>query len=173
LKSCHLAFFRASGLDVPAVIAGLENASVLCVGESQDFLNHGGMINLTLEDRKIRFELNAAAIERAHIRYGEARGTALAKTAQESGFESKGPRAVKISTPPEYPAIARQMNLHGLVQLEVTIKAAGSVKEVRVVGGHPLLADAAVRSVKQWQFEPAGRETMEVVRVNFEPNDEH
>src|SRR5947208_9258858 len=32
LKSCHLVFFRASAHDVPATIAGLEKASVLCVG---------------------------------------------------------------------------------------------------------------------------------------------
>ncbi|PYV47427.1 MAG: energy transducer TonB, partial [Acidobacteria bacterium] len=52
--------------------------------------------------------------------------------------------------------------------LEVTVKPDGSVKDVRVIGGHPLLADAAVRSVKQWRYEPSGRETTEVVKVNFE-----
>ena len=60
------------------------------------------------------------------------------------------------------------MNLRGSVQLEVTVKPDGRVKDVRVVGGHPLLADAAVRSVKQWRYEPSGRETTEVVKVNFE-----
>src|SRR5437879_5179394 len=67
LKSCHLVFLRASAHDVPATIAGLEKASVLCVGESKDFLNQGGMINFVLEGQKIRFELNSAAIEQAHI----------------------------------------------------------------------------------------------------------
>ncbi len=170
LKSCHLAFFRASARDVPAAIAGLENASVLCVGENKDFLNQGGMINLILEDRKVRFELNSAAIEQAHIGYGGPGATALAQAGVESNAESKGARAVKISTTPEYPAIARQMKLRGSVQLGITIKADGSVKDVHVIGGHPVLADAAVKSVGQWRFEPGARETTELLKVSFEPN---
>jgi TonB family protein len=170
LKSCHVVFFRASAHNVSAAIAGLEKASVLCVGENKDFLKQGGMINLIVNNRKVRFELNSAAIEQAHIEYREQGATALAKAGAESNAESKGARALKISTTPEYPAIARQMNLRGSVQLEVTIKADGSVKDVHVIGGHPLLANAAARSVKQWRFEPGGKETTELLKVNFEPN---
>ena len=86
------------------------------------------MINLILEDRKIRFELNSAAIEQAHIGYGGPGAMTLAKADAESNVESKGARAVKIRTPPEYLAIARQMNLRDSVQLEVIIKADGSVR---------------------------------------------
>jgi TonB family protein len=64
--------------------------------------------------------------------------------------------------------MAKTMNLRGSVQLEVTVKADGSVKDVHVIGGHPLLADAAVRSIRQWRYEPAGRETVEVIKINFE-----
>ena len=167
LKSCHLVFFRASAHDVPAAIAALEKASVLCVGESKDFLNLGDMINLILEDRRVRFELNSAAIEQAHIGYREQGATALAKAGAESNLESTAARAVKIRTPPEYPAIARQMNLRGSVQLEVIIKADGSVKEVHVIGGHPLLANAATISVKQWPFEAGEKQTTEVLKVSF------
>jgi len=62
------------------------------------------------------------------------------------------------------------MKLRGSVQLEITIKADGSVKDVHVIGGHPVLADAAVRSVRQWRFEPGARETTELLKVSFEPN---
>jgi TonB family protein len=62
------------------------------------------------------------------------------------------------------------MNLTGSVQMEVTIKADGSVKDVQVIGGHPLLANAAARSVKQWRFEPGEKETTELLKVSFEPN---
>ncbi len=167
LKSCHLVFFRASAHDVPAAIAALEKASVLSVGENKDFLHQGGMINLVLEDRKVRFELNSVAIEQAHIGYREQGATVLAKEGAESNLESKVARAVKIRTPPEYPAIARQMNLRGSVQLEVTIKADGSVKDVHVIGGHPLLANAAAISVKQWRFEAGEKQTTEVLKVSF------
>jgi len=41
--------------------------------------------------------------------------------------------------------------------------------EVKVIGGHPLLADALVKAVKQWQYEPAATDSQVVVRFVFEP----
>jgi TonB family protein len=59
------------------------------------------------------------------------------------------------------------MNFKGAVQLEATVMADGKVKAVRVLGGHPLLAEAAVQAVLQWRYEPAGKESVEVVKINF------
>jgi len=61
------------------------------------------------------------------------------------------------------------MNLRGTVRLEALVRADGSVKEVHVVGGHPILAEAAVRAVMQWRYEAAPKESTEVVKVNFGP----
>ena len=140
---------------------------MLSVGEDKEFLSQGGMINLSVEGGDVRFELNSAAIERANIRYGR-QDSPSSRGDQETSLPNKTARALKISSQPLYPGIAKTMNLRGSVQLEVTVKPDGSVKDVRVIGGHPLLADAAVRSVKQWRYEPSGRETTEVVKVNFE-----
>jgi len=41
------------------------------------------------------------------------------------------------------------------------------VKGVRVIGGHPVLAEAAMAAVMKWRFEAAAKETTESVRVNF------
>jgi len=61
---------------------------------------------------------------------------------------------VKRSAPP-YPQVARQMRISGNVSLEVTVSADGKVEKVKVVDGHPLLADSAINSVKSWGFRPA------------------
>jgi len=167
LKSCHVAFIRVANGNARAALAQLENTNVLSVGEDKEFLSQGGMINLTLERGGVSFELNSAAIERAAIRY-RGQDSPTSRGGQETKLQNKTARALKISSQPLYPAIAKTMNLRGSVQLEVTVKPDGSVKEVRVIGGHPLLADAAVKSVKQWRYEPSGRETTEVVKVNFE-----
>jgi len=41
--------------------------------------------------------------------------------------------------------------------------------KVTILGGHPLLADALARAVKQWKYQPAPKETMEVVKFSFAP----
>jgi TonB family protein len=55
------------------------------------------------------------------------------------------------------------------VQVEALVNADGTVREVRVVGGHPLLAEALVRAVKQWKYQPAPKETAEPVKFSFGP----
>jgi periplasmic protein TonB len=42
----------------------------------------------------------------------------------------------------------------GTVILEAVVTISGTVSEIRVISGHPLLVDAAVNCVKQWQYEP-------------------
>lgn len=54
---------------------------------------------------------------------------------------------------PEYPEEARQKRVQGAVVLEVHIGADGSVQDVQVVSGEPLLARASTDAVKQWRFK--------------------
>jgi TonB family protein len=68
---------------------------------------------------------------------------------------------------PEYPAIALQMSLHGTVRLRVWVTPQGSVRKVEYIGGHPLLAESAVKVVKTWKFESASRETTELLEIKF------
>ena len=63
-------------------------------------------------------------------------------------------RFVPGSTP-EYPALAKQMNVTGKVKIEATVAADGHVAGTRVVGGSPLLVNAALDALKKWRFEPA------------------
>jgi protein TonB len=55
---------------------------------------------------------------------------------------------------PDYPLLARQMGAKGTVELIATIGTDGTVKSVKVVKGHPLLAKAAQDAVMQWRYRP-------------------
>lgn len=78
-------------------------------------------------------------------------------------------RTVLVRVSPEYPRVAASMKLMGAVQLEATVRADGTVRDVKVLGGHPVLAEAATNAVKRWRYEPSSKETTELVRITFEP----
>lgn len=55
---------------------------------------------------------------------------------------------------PEYPPLARQARISGVVRLIGTISKDGKIENLQVVSGHPLLAHAAIEAVKQWTYQP-------------------
>ena len=62
------------------------------------------------------------------------------------------------------------MNLAGIVKLEVTVTPSGNVKDTKVIGGNPILVNAAADAVKKWRFEPADKEDVGVVEFKFDPS---
>jgi TonB family protein len=78
-------------------------------------------------------------------------------------------RRVKSKVQAVYPQLARKMNLAGTVKVEVVVAPNGTVKEAKVVGGHPVLANAAMDAVRKWRFEPAAGESTGIVDFKFEP----
>ena len=79
-------------------------------------------------------------------------------------------RRAKFKVQPVYPDLARKMNLTGTVKIQVVVAANGTVKDAKVVGGHPVLAGAALDAVRKWRFEPAAVESSGVVDFKFEPH---
>jgi TonB family protein len=77
-------------------------------------------------------------------------------------------RKVLIKTPAIYPTLARSMNIHGIVKVEAQVAPNGSVKNVEVKGGHPLLTQSAVTAVGHWKFEAASHETKELIEIKFD-----
>jgi protein TonB len=63
------------------------------------------------------------------------------------------PRKLK-DVRPEYPAIAKQARVSGIVIAEITIDAEGRVSDARVIRSIPLLDQAALDAVRQWEFTP-------------------
>jgi periplasmic protein TonB len=74
--------------------------------------------------------------------------------------------------PPSYPPLARQARIQGTVILQATISKEGSIENLQLISGHPMLAPAAIEAVKQWKYKPylLNGEPVEVetqVQVNF------
>ena len=67
-----------------------------------------------------------------------------------------------------YPELAKKMHIHGAVRVEAIVRPNGTVKSTRVLGGNPVLVDAAQDAVSKWKFEPGQAETTEVVQLVFE-----
>jgi len=81
-------------------------------------------------------------------------GTQRASSAQPELTAASTDGSLLHRVEPEYPEAALQQNVQGTVVLEVHIGADGTVQEVRVGSGPPLLAQAASDAVKQWKFKP-------------------
>ena len=69
-----------------------------------------------------------------------------------------------------YPYILKSKGIGGVVKLKVFIKPDGSVRDAEVVGGNPILAESAQKSVMQWKFSPGSSETALEVSVTFDPH---
>jgi TonB family protein len=86
--------------------------------------------------------------------------------AQES---SESARKILTRVAPQYPSLARSMNIRGSVRAVALVAPNGIVKSVEVKGGHPVLAEAAQNALRQWKFEPAAHETYEIIEIRFAP----
>jgi protein TonB len=73
---------------------------------------------------------------------------------------------------PNYPPLARQARIQGSVLLQAEISKDGTIQNLRLISGHPMLAPAAIEAVKQWKYKPyiLNGEPVEVetqITVNF------
>lgn len=70
IRECHLLFVSPSeSKKLQEIIAALNNAPVLTVSDGERFAERGGMINLRLEGKKVRFEINLGAAERVGLKF--------------------------------------------------------------------------------------------------------
>jgi periplasmic protein TonB len=73
---------------------------------------------------------------------------------------------------PAYPPLARSARIQGQVVLQAVISRQGSIENLSVVTGHPMLVQAAIDAVRQWRYRPyiLNNEPVEVetqITVNF------
>jgi protein TonB len=73
---------------------------------------------------------------------------------------------------PDYPSLARQVRVQGQVVLRAVISREGTIENLQVLRGHPMLVRAAVDAVRRWRYRPyvLNGEPVEVeteVTVNF------
>ncbi len=95
-------------------------------------------------------------------------GAVVLSPARSYGQEvSEGSRKVLNRFIPQCPEIARRMRIAGVVKAEVLVSPNGTVKNVEIKGGHPLLAQAAQMAILKWKWEPAPHETRELLEIKF------
>jgi TonB family protein len=97
-------------------------------------------------------------------------GISLAQTSPApASADHESERKVVVRTAPVYPELARKAHLQGVVKVEAVVRPNGTVKTTRVVGGNPVLVEAATDAVSKWKFEPGSNETTEVIQLTFVP----
>jgi TonB family protein len=76
-------------------------------------------------------------------------------------------RKLILRVRPEYPDTLRRLNIGGTVRLRISITAQGNVEDVHLLGGNPILGDAAALAVKQWVYAPFRSRTVAEVSLQF------
>jgi TonB family protein len=89
--------------------------------------------------------------------------------AQTTPASANSERKIIFRVTPNYPELAKKVHLQGVVKVEAVVRANGTVKSTRVVGGNPVLVDAATEAISKWKFEPAQADTTELVQLTFIP----
>ncbi len=92
----------------------------------------------------------------------------MGMAAQNAPVTSPSDRKVATRVAPVYPELAKKMHIRGVVRVEAVVKPNGIVKATRILGGNPVLLEAAKDAVTKWKFETAQSETTEVVQLSFE-----
>lgn len=89
--------------------------------------------------------------------------------AQQSLQQNEGGRKTKSRVQPSYPELAQRMNITGNVRVALTVAPNGTVTDVQVIGGNPVLVNAVLEAVKRWRYEAAPQETTERLQFVFDP----
>jgi len=85
-----------------------------------------------------------------------------------SNSEANGAATTKV--PPDYPAIAKQLKIQGVVELEAIVSETGVVEKVNIVSGNPVLTKPAVEALKKWKFNPFqadGKAVKVIAQINM------
>jgi hypothetical protein len=86
LRVCQVVFVPfTEQYQAATIVSRLKGSSTLTVGETEGFAELGGVINLTVEENKVRFEINPLAAERAHLKISS-KLLSLAKIVKERTF---------------------------------------------------------------------------------------
>jgi TonB family protein len=119
------------------------------VGEAQDGGTLKGIAKLVYGDQKMWIRIYAA--NRDVVANPDVLSFGMSLIIPVS--EQPTPK-LETKVLPLYPTEAASQHLHGDVAMDVTLNDDGTVQEVKVIEGNPLLNDAATDAVKQWKYRP-------------------
>jgi TonB family protein len=86
-----------------------------------------------------------------------------------AGPDASSGRRIKVRVQPEYPELAKRLNIRGIVRVQLLVAADGHIRSTKVLGGSPLLIQAVMEALRKWKYEPAPAESTEIVRFDFDP----
>jgi TonB family protein len=76
-------------------------------------------------------------------------------------------RAIILRVQPLYPELAKRMGVTGIVILRAVVLPNGTVSEIHIESGHPLLRQAAEEAVRRWRFATDANSSECIVSVAF------
>jgi TonB family protein len=85
------------------------------------------------------------------------------------GYAQDAAHKILKKVPVQYPQALKEKGIQGDVRLKVFIKPDGSVKNTELLGGNPILAESAQKSVSKWKFSSGNSETTVEIVVHFDP----
>jgi len=85
-------------------------------------------------------------------------------------FAQESDRKVIARVEPDYPDALKKLYIGGVVRVEVEVAPNGSVKNVKLLGGNPILGQSTIKAVKMWKYAPAGSDELITVKLNFDPH---
>jgi hypothetical protein len=98
LRKCHLLFICSSEKDnVGEVLDVVKDSCVLTVGEMDNFLEAGGIINFLMEEKKVRFEVNITAAEEAKLKIRSKLLRLAKRVVKEEGAQEKSENRAEAS----------------------------------------------------------------------------
>jgi len=84
--------------------------------------------------------------------------------AQESG------RKVISRVEPDYPDQLKKLYIGGVVRVEVQVAPNGTIRNVKLLGGNPILGQSTMKAVKMWKYAPASADETLTVKWEFDPH---
>jgi TonB family protein len=82
--------------------------------------------------------------------------------------EGSSRRRLITHVEPGYPETLKRLGIGGVVKLHISITPKGNVEDVQLLGGNPILAEAAILAVKQWIYSPNHSRTSAEVVIPFD-----
>ena len=79
-------------------------------------------------------------------------------------------RRVITRVEPDYPDALKKLYIGGVVRVEVQVAPNGSVKNVKLLGGNPILGQSTMKAVKSWKYVPAAGDETLTVKLEFDPH---
>ncbi|MGA3087690.1 MAG: energy transducer TonB [Terriglobales bacterium] len=79
-------------------------------------------------------------------------------------------RKIIRSERPDYPLTLKNAGIGGVVRLNASVLANGTVARVVIIGGNPILAESAAKAVTNWKYAPGSSTTSEIITFDFNKN---